>query len=106
MKCKVCGHNENMHAPLHRGINSCQMCPAGKADHVFIPQTTLPRAEEFTSDPSDNGHVVTLDCKEPGCTWAAMFIFPEECFRYLIAVLGHARDVHGVKVPEMEHRTL
>jgi len=102
MLCKKCNHPETSHAPLLHGVNSCQDCAAGIADHVFVPQACLPRLEDPCSEPS-LGWIATVKC---ACGWEAMYILPEDCFRYLIGVLGHARDAHGTVIPEIEHRTL
>lgn len=99
--CRTCNHPQSSHAPLHHGVNSCQDCPAGSADHVYQDGGD-PVALSFHSEAGD-GFIVTLNCK---CGWEAMFILPEECFTYLIAVLTHAKEAHGTVMPEMEHRTL
>lgn len=102
MVCRFCEHDETSHAPLHHGVNTCNECHAGRADHVFVAQACLPRTEEIVTQ-TGNGWITTLKC---ACGWEAMYVLPEECFRYLIGVLGHARDHHGVTLPEIEHRTL
>lgn len=102
MVCTVCDHEELSHAPLHHGVNTCNECHAGRADHVFVAKAILPRDDAPWTNPSA-GWVTVLKCP---CGWEAMYILPEECFRYLIGVLGHVRDCHGVKFPEIEHRQI
>lgn len=103
MVCAKCNHPATSHAELSHGVNSCQDCPAGKADHVFVAhQHLIARPEEVLTE-YGTGQIVTLKCP---CGWEAMYVLPEECFRYLIGVLGHVRDAHGTPFPEMEHRTL
>ncbi len=61
-----------------------------------------PDPEQIVTEHCD-GFIVTVKC---ACGWEAMYMLPEECFRYLIGVLGHAKDAHGVKLPQIEHKTL
>lgn len=61
-----------------------------------------PTPEETVTESCD-GFVVTLKCP---CGWEAMYLLPEECFRYLIGVLQHVKESHGAIIPEIEHRTL
>jgi hypothetical protein len=59
------------------------------------------RPEAIVTEHCD-GFVVTVNC---ACGWEALYLLPEECFNYLIGVLGHAKK-HGAILPAIEHRTL
>lgn len=74
--------------------------------HGFVfPGETRALAENIGETPifpEVTGRIVCLTC---ACGWAATYVLPEECFRYLLGVLNHLKDKHGVDMPLMESQT-
>jgi len=49
---------------------------------------------------------IQIRCNEPGCRWEAMYVLPEEMFKYFVGVLVHMREVHGVRLCNMTSENL
>jgi len=76
--------------------------------HPYSAMKTAPYREVPCIDalyPKAPTGPVSVRCKEPGCTWEAMYVMPEEVYRYIGGILFHMRDAHGAKLPAMSCET-